>query len=135
TFVGAESTSSASGFDIEERCFSGSDPSEAARCLQRDSDRRASLAPPTQGPTPASSPPRWAPRRTGRTFRKISPTSFVDSRAGCERLVKLLFQCGAGGSDLGEEFFIFQQKVVHVTGAGVGVVRVLEVEVIVAGFD
>ena len=37
--------------------------------------------------------------------------------------------------DLGEELFVFGQEVVHVAGAGVGVVRVLEVEVEVPGLD
>ena len=42
---------------------------------------------------------------------------------------------GAGLRDLSEEFFVFGQEVVDVAGAGVGVVRVLEVEVEVAGLD
>ena len=37
--------------------------------------------------------------------------------------------------DLGEELFVFGQEMVHVTGACVGVVRILEVEVEVAGLD
>ncbi len=49
--------------------------------------------------------------------------------------MEFLFQRGAGGGDLGEELFVFGQEVVHVAGAGVGVVRVLEVEVEVAGLD
>jgi hypothetical protein len=52
-----------------------------------------------------------------------------------EGVVEFLFQCGAGLGDLGEEFFVFRQEVVHVTGAGVGVVGVFEVEVEVARFD
>ena len=49
--------------------------------------------------------------------------------------MEFLFQRGAGRGDLGEELFVFGQEVVHVAGAGVGVVRVLEVEVEVAGLD
>lgn len=49
--------------------------------------------------------------------------------------MEFLFQRGAGGGDLGEELFVFGQEVVHVAGAGVGVVRVLEIEVEVAGLD
>ncbi len=49
--------------------------------------------------------------------------------------MEFLFQRGAGGGDLGEEFFVFGQEVVHVARAGVRVVRVLEVEVIVGRFD
>ena len=49
--------------------------------------------------------------------------------------MEFLLQRGAGGGDLGEELFVFGQEVVHVAGAGVGVVRVLEVEVEVAGLD
>ncbi len=45
------------------------------------------------------------------------------------------FQLGAGFGDLGEELFVFEQEVVHVSRAGVGAVRVLEVEVEVAGLD
>ena len=49
--------------------------------------------------------------------------------------MEFLFQRGAGCGDLGEELFVFGQEVVHVAGAGVGVVRVLEVEVEVTGLD
>ena len=52
-----------------------------------------------------------------------------------QRLHQLRLQLPAGGGDLGEEFFVFGQEVVNVAGAGVGVVRVLEVEVEVAGLD
>ena len=49
--------------------------------------------------------------------------------------MEFLLQSGARLRDLGEELFVFGQKVVHVAGAGVGAVRVLEVEVEVAGLD
>ena len=50
-------------------------------------------------------------------------------------MVEFLFQRVARGGDLGEELFVFRQKMVHVAGAGVGIVRVLEVEVEVASLD
>ena len=86
-------------------------------------------------PAPASSPPHRARRRTGRTFQRRFPASFSSPGGGGEGVVEFLFQRGAGGGDLGEELFVFGQEVVHVAGAGVGVVRVLEVEVEVAGLD
>ena len=49
--------------------------------------------------------------------------------------MELPFQRGASGGDLGEEFLVFGEELVHVTRAGIGVVRVLEVEVEVAGLD
>ena len=49
--------------------------------------------------------------------------------------MEFLFQLAAGFGDLGEELFVFGQEVFDLAGAGVGVVRVLEVEVVVAGFD
>ena len=52
-----------------------------------------------------------------------------------ERLLEFLFQQAAGVGDLGEEFFVFGQQVIEIAGAGVGVVRVLDVEVEAAGFD
>ena len=52
-----------------------------------------------------------------------------------KRPLQLKPQRTARLGDLGEELFVFGQEVVHVAGAGVGVVRVLEVEVEVAGLD
>ena len=49
--------------------------------------------------------------------------------------MEFLFQRGAGGGDLGEELFVFRQEVVHVSGAGVGTMWVLEVEVKVSSLD
>lgn len=37
--------------------------------------------------------------------------------------------------DLSEEFFVFGQQMIDVTGAGVGVVRILDVEVVAVGLD
>lgn len=49
--------------------------------------------------------------------------------------MEFLFQLGAGLGDLGQQLFILGQQVVHIAGAVVGVVRVLEIEVEVAGLD
>ena len=49
--------------------------------------------------------------------------------------MEFLFQRGAGFGNLREELFVFGQKVVHVAGASVRVIRILEVEVEVAGLD
>ena len=59
----------------------------------------------------------------------------VGSGSGGERVVEFLFQLRPGVGDLGEELFVGGQEVIDVAGAGVGVVRVLEVEVVVAGLD
>ena len=49
--------------------------------------------------------------------------------------MEFLFQLRPRVGDLGEELFVGGQEVIDVAGAGVGVVRVLEVEVVVAGLD
>ena len=49
--------------------------------------------------------------------------------------MKFLFQLRPRVGDLSEEFFVFRQEVVHVAGAFVGIVRVLEVEVEVSCLD
>ena len=50
-------------------------------------------------------------------------------------MLELLLQLRAGVGNLCEEFFVFGQQMVHVAGAGVGPVRILEVEVEVASLD
>ena len=50
-------------------------------------------------------------------------------------MVEFLFQPRAGFGDLGEELFLFGQEVVHIAWAFVGIVRVLEIEIEVAGLD
>jgi len=49
--------------------------------------------------------------------------------------VQFPLQCSAGGGDLGKQLFVFRQTVVYIAGAGVGIVRVLEVKLKVASFD
>ena len=49
--------------------------------------------------------------------------------------MEFVLEHGAGGGDLREEIFVFRQEMVHVAGTGVGIVRVLEVEVEVGGLD
>jgi hypothetical protein len=49
--------------------------------------------------------------------------------------LQFTFQFCSRLGDLGEELLVFRQDMVHVAGAGVGGVRVLEIEVEVAGFD
>ena len=44
-----------------------------------------------------------------------------------ESFHELRLQLPTRGGDLGEELFVFGQEVVHIAGAGVGVVRILEV--------
>ncbi len=49
--------------------------------------------------------------------------------------MKLVFQGVPRFRDLLQELFVFWQQVIHIAGAGVGIVRVLEVEVVVSGLD
>ena len=49
--------------------------------------------------------------------------------------MQLGFQLRACGGDLREQFFVFRQQVVYVSRPSVDLVRVLEVEVVVPGFD
>src|SRR4029077_20501531 len=85
----------------------------------------------------ASSPPHPARRRKGRTFRRMCPVSCRGpaSGGGGKCVVDFLFQLRACVGNLAEELFVFGQEVVHVAGAGVEIVRILEVEVKVAGLN
>jgi len=50
-------------------------------------------------------------------------------------MAEFFLQCGAGLDNLSKELFVFGQEVVYIAGAGVGVARVLEVEVEATRFN
>ncbi len=50
-------------------------------------------------------------------------------------MVEFLFQLCARLSDLSQQLFVFGEEVIHISWAGVGVVRVFDVEVEAAGLD
>src|SRR5690606_8602185 len=83
----------------------------------------------------AAAKPHSVRRRSGRIFRRTFPASFDTPGAGGEGSVKLLFQLRARFGDLREELFVFRQEVLDVAGTLVGAVRVLQIEVVVAGID